>query len=77
MRVDADSCGNIRPVDGEDRQDSLIFFEIRWIFFLPRRNQKGKHKLFMQDVCGKLNAIRGLASQLRCKEKTQQFVAIL
>lgn len=65
MRVDADSCGNIRPVDGEDRQDFLMFLKFGGFFFWPRRNQRGKHKLFMQDVCGKLNAIRGLASQLR------------
>ena len=26
MRVDADSCGNIRPVDGEDRQNQVFLF---------------------------------------------------
>ena len=40
MRVDADSCGNIRPVDGEDRQDLLFFFEIQWHFFLAKKKPK-------------------------------------
>ena len=40
MRVDADSCGNIRPVDGEDRQDFLMFLKFGGNYFLAKKKPK-------------------------------------
>lgn len=40
MRVDADSCGNIRPVDGEDRQDLLFFLRFSGIFLAKKKPKR-------------------------------------